>query len=208
MLEIYLLSLATLFATVSPVSIATVFAVLTIGYRSEDIRKMAIRATVIGTSLLLLFALTGEWLLTKFGISLYALKAGGGILLLLIGIEMVFARSKGASSATKEEEEEATQSDDISVFPLATPMIAGPGSIGVSILMMSSQSELANKAIVILSLFSISLITLLMLFIAPQIKRVLGVTGMNVVERIFGVLLTAMAMQFLFDGIKASGILS
>ncbi|MFP6827422.1 MAG: MarC family protein, partial [Pseudohongiellaceae bacterium] len=155
------------------------------------------------------FALVGDFLLAGLGISLAALRTGGGILLLLIGIDLVFARSSGSTSTTDEEEKEAQSKQDISVFPLATPLIAGPGTLGAVILLMANaEGEPVLQAAVITSLVAILLVTLAMLILASEIQQFLGVTGMHVVTRIFGVLLSALAVQFIFDGIAASGLLA
>ena len=170
---------------------------------------MAIRGTLIGAAILLLFAVIGEALLTGFGISLAALRAAGGILLLLIGIDMVFARSSGGTSTTDEEEREAATKEDISAFPVGMPLIAGPGAMSATILLMAStEGDLVLKAIVIGSLLIILFVTFISMLLAGQLQRVLGVTGMQVIARIFGVLLCALAVQFIFDGIQQSGLIS
>ena len=159
-------------------------------------------------SILLLFALFGEAALSLLGISLPALYTAGGILLLLIGIDMVFARSSGAVSATEDETREARGRADISIFPLATPLLAGPGAMGAAILLMSRASgDLAAQAVVLGALFAIMALTLICLLVASRIQHLLGVTGAHVLSRIFGVLLCALAMQFVFDGLAESGLL-
>ena len=169
---------------------------------------MAIRGTLIAAIVLVTFALVGELLLAGLGISLAALRTAGGILLLLIGIEMVFARSSGGTSTTDEEEQEAVSKQDISVFPLATPLIAGPGAMGAAILLMANaEGDLTHQATVVASLLAILLLTLAALLLASKIQQLLGVTGMHVISRIFGVLLSALAVQFMFDGIAQSGLL-
>ena len=149
----------------------------------------------------------GELLLAGLGISLAALRAAGGILLLLIGIEMVFARSSGVTSTTDEEEQEAISKSDISVFPLATPLIAGPGAMGAVILLMAHQEgNVTGQVIIIASLLAILLLTFVSLLLAGKIVKLFGVTGMHVITRIMGVLLSALAVQFIFDGIRQSGL--
>ena len=170
---------------------------------------MAIRATLIASVILVTFALVGEILLASLGISLAALRAAGGILLLLIGIDMVFARSSGGTSTTDDEEREAISRQDISIFPIATPLIAGPGAMGAAILLMANaEGDIKLQAIVIASLLAILLLTGISLLLASRIHRFLGVTGMHVISRIMGVLLCALAVQFIFDGIKQSGMFS
>ena len=209
MVEIAGLALATFFATIGPLDVAAMFAVLTANQTDQQRRTTAIRGTLIGAGILLTFALVGEFLLARLGISLAALRAAGGILLLLIGIDMVFARSSGGTSTTDDEAEEAIAKTDISVFPLATPLIAGPGAMGAAILLMANQEgDIARQAIVIASLLAVLLLTFVSLLLSGRIQRVLGVTGMHVITRVMGVLLTALAVQFIFDGIKQSGLVA
>ncbi len=207
MIETASLALATFFATIAPIDAAAVFAALTasgtLGYK----RSMAIRATLAASVILITFALIGEILLASLGISLAALRTAGGILLLLMGIDMVFARSSGGTSTTDEEKREAISKRDISIFPIATPLIAGPGAMGASILLMANaEGDLTQQVIVVASLLAILLLTGIALLLAGKINRLLGVTGMQVISRILGVLLSALAVQFIFDGIKHSGM--
>ncbi len=209
MLETLGVALATLFATIGPLNAATVFAGLTSGTPATRRRQMAMRGSTVALSILLVFALVGELLLAGLGISLAALRTAGGILLLLVGIDLVFARHSGVSSTTDEEEEEARGKQDISVFPLATPLIAGPGSMGASVLLMANAGDdLVRQLAVILSLFLIMGLTLTMMLLSSQINRLIGTTGMQVIERVMGVLLSALAIQFMFDGIAQSGLLA
>jgi multiple antibiotic resistance protein len=206
--EIAGVALATFFATIGPIDVAAMFAALTARQSPRQRRALALRGTLIGGGILVAFALAGESLLAGLGISLAALRAAGGILLLLIAIEMVFARTSGGTSTTDDETREASARDDIAVFPLATPLIAGPGSMGASILLMANQEgDVTGQAIVLASLLSIVLLTFVALLLAGRIQQLLGVTGMHVVTRVMGVLLSALAVQFIFDGIGNSGLL-
>lgn len=207
MIETAILSLTTFFATIGPIDVAAVFAALTATGTQEYKRTMAIRATLVASVILVTFALIGEFLLASLGISLAALRTAGGILLLLIGIDMVFARSSGGTSTTEEEEREAISKRDISIFPIATPLIAGPGAMGAAILLMANtEGDLTRQVIVIASLLAILVFTGIALILASKIHQLLGVTGMQVISRIMGVLLSALAVQFIFDGIIISGI--
>ena len=194
MIETAGLALTTFFAVIGPLDVAAMFAVLTANQTAQQKRSA--------------FALIGEYLLAGLGISLAALRAAGGILLLLIGIDMVFARSSGGTSTTDEEEQEAISKTDISVFPLATPLIAGPGAMGAAILLMANQEgDLTGQVIIIASLLAILLLTFVSLLLAGKIQQLFGITGMHVITRIMGVLLSALAVQFIFDGIKQSGLI-
>lgn len=201
------IALATFFATIGPLDVAAIFAALTASADSAYRRSMAIRGTLIGAIILLMFAFVGETLLKGFGISLAALRTAGGILLLLIGIDMVFARSSAATSTTDEEEQEAATKQDISAFPIGMPLVAGPGAMSATVLLMANtDGDILLKAIVIGSLLAILGVTCVSMLLASQLQRLLGVTGMHVIERVFGVLLCALAVQFIFDGLLQSDL--
>ncbi len=209
MLETTAIAFTTFFVTISPIEAAAMFAAITAGSTAAHRRSMAIRGSLIASGIMLVFALFGELLLSALGISLAALRTSGGILLLLIGIDMVFARSSGGTTTTDDETQEAEQKEDISVFPLATPIIAGPGAMGAAILLMANaQGEWKTQAIVITCLLAVLLMTFIALLGATFIQKLLGVTGLHVISRIFGVLLSALAVQFIFDGIGQSGLLA
>ncbi|MCI5107187.1 MAG: MarC family protein [Pseudomonadales bacterium] len=208
MLETATVALATFFATIGPLDVAAVFAALTASHSPQRRRQMAFRGAFIATAVLLLFAFTGETILELLGISLAALRTGGGILLLLIGIDMVFQRSSGSTSTTDEEEAEAMGKQDISVFPIATPLIAGPGAMGAAVLLIAdTEGDLILQAIIVASLLVILAMTLIFMLLSAQVDRLFGKTGMHVITRIMGVLLAALAVQFIFDGIAASGLI-
>ncbi len=209
MLELAVIAFTTFFITIGPVDVAFMFAVLTAGASARQRRMMALRGTLIATLILLPFALLGEAALSWLGISLPALRTAGGILLLLIGIDMVFARSSGGVSTTEEEAREARGRADISVFPLATPLIAGPGAMGAAILMMTrAGQDWLGQAVVLGTLLLVLVLTLVCLLLAVQIQRFLGTTGSHVLTRVLGVLLCALAVQFVFDGIAESGLMA
>jgi multiple antibiotic resistance protein len=209
MLETARIAFTTYFATIGPADVAALFAARTAKNTPAERRAMAIRGTLIATGILLVFALFGEAVLRLFGISLPALRIAGGILLLLIAIDMVFGRPSGGTTTTSEETAEAALKDDISVFPLATPLIAGPGAIGATMLLVAdAQGDRLRIAVVILVMLGMLLLTFLLLLVATQVHRLLGVTGLHVVSRVVGVLLAALAVQFILDGIRTSGLLA
>jgi multiple antibiotic resistance protein len=208
MIELAGLAFTTYFATIGPVGVSAMFAALTVSSNARARRSMAVRGTIIAGVILLGFALIGEYLLTGLGISLAALRISGGILLLLIGIDKVFARSNSGSATISAERQEAESKDDISVFPLATPLLAGPGAMGATMLLMADvKGNLSQQATVVAALVAILLLTLLALLSASKLQKLLGVTGMHVVGRVMGVLLSALAVQFILDGIAQSGLL-
>ena len=206
--ETVIVALTTFIATIGPLDVAAMFAVMTVDMDHESRRRTALLGTLYAAVILVAFALMGKFLLHSLGITLAALRTGGGILLLLIGIEMTFARSSGLSSTTEEENRETQTRQDITVFPLATPLIAGPGAMGASVLLMANvEGMYLQQVLVIGALLCVLLFTLLALLIAGRIQSLLGVTGMHVISRILGVLLTALAVQFIFDGIAQSGLI-
>ncbi len=208
MLETAIVTFTTFFATIGPVDVAVIYAAMTKGSSARDKRTMAVRGTLIAMVILVCFALMGETLLNTLGISLAALKFSGGILLLLIAIDMVFARSSGGSSTTDEETLEGAGKADVSVFPLATPLIAGPGSMGaIMLLMANARDNLTTQAIIIATMIAVLIITLILLLLANKVQKLLGITGIHVISRVFGVILAALAVQFMFDGIAHSGLL-
>ena len=206
--ETILIALTTFFATIGPADLALVFAAITRKNTAAERRTMALRGVLVAAAILLFFAVFGEPLLRLFGITLPALRVAGGILLLLISIDMVFARHSGGTGTTPEEEDEAAHREDISVFPLAMPLIAGPGAISATILLTTGSPGFGVEWFAVVgALTVILLLSYLAMLVAIPIQRLLGLTGLAVVSRIVGVLLAALAVQFLFDGIKASGIL-
>lgn len=208
MLETALIAFTTFFATVGPPDVAAIFAALTSGNTARERRTMALRGTLIATGILLFFAAFGDAVLKHFGISLPALRTAGGILLFLIAMDMVFARSTGGTGTTSEENAEAATKPDISVFPLATPLIAGPGAIGAAILLVAdAEGDWLSIGLVVGAMLAVLLLTLLLMLAATQVQRLLGVTGLHVISRVFGIILAALAVQFVFDGIGASGLL-
>ena len=208
MLDNIIIAFATFFATIGPPDVAIVFAALTLNNTPRERFFLAVKAILVASGILLFFAFLGKPLLEYLGISLAAMRTAGGVLLLLIAIDMVFARKSGATSTTSDETREAVTSDDISVFPVATPLIAGPGAIGVAILLVAqAQGDAERIGAVVIALLAVLGVTFLLMLVATQVQRVLGVTGVHVIMRVMGILLAALAVQFIFDGIVASGII-
>jgi multiple antibiotic resistance protein len=193
-----------LLVVIDPVGVTPMFGALTRGGGDLYRRRMAFKGTALAAAILLVFAFIGDWLLTTLGIGLPAFKIAGGILLFLIALDMVFARQSGGRSATGKEQEEARHKEDISVFPLAFPLIAGPGALTTILLMVGeSRGNPAQFAAMIGVLLAILAITLGCLLIAGRLMKFLGETGANVMDRLFGVILAALAVQFVVDGARA-----
>lgn len=209
MLEIGLIAFSTFFATIAPVDVAAVYPAITPDMTERRRRAMAIKGVAVATGVLLAFALFGNVILQSLGITLPALRIAGGILLMLMAIDMVFARASGGVTATAAETEEAERKRDISVFPLATPLIAGPGAMGAAVLLTAeAEGDLARHAVVAAALLAVLLITLVLLLLASRMNRFLGRTCTHVVTRVVGILLAGLAVQFVIDGIKGAGLLT
>ena len=197
------------FTTVGPVDCAVIFASLTSKQSRASQSRMAWKACGIATAVLAVAAVVGKFILTQLGVSLPALQTSGGIILLLIALDMVFARPSRAFTITRPETSEARRKDDIVVFPLAIPLLAGPGAISAAIILAAkAQGEIAGMAIVLGALLAVMGVACLFMLMAQEIHRAMGVTAQNVVLRLSGILLAAVAMQFVFDGLAASGILA
>lgn len=196
-------SFLALFVIVDPVGTAALFVGLTRGMTEAQSRRMATRAVIIAGAILLFFAFAGDQLLKALGIGLPAFRIAGGSLLFLLAIEMVFAHHSGLRGLTETESREAVASHDISVFPLAIPLIAGPGALTTMVLLMGAAgSQWIAKLSVVAVLVMVLALTLLLLLIAGQLIKILGTTGVNVVSRVFGILLAALAIQLVLEGIR------
>lgn len=202
--QIVAYSFVALFVIIDPIGTAAMFVGLTRGLTEPAGRRVALRAVLIAAILLLFFAFVGNALLRSLGIGLPAFRIAGGALLFLVAIEMVFARHAGARTLTAQESQEVDPSHDISVFPLAIPLIAGPGAMTTMVLLMAQAGPdpLARGAVVLMMVVVLA-ITLIFLLMATRIVRLLGTTGVNVVSRVLGVLLAAVAMQLVLDGLVA-----
>jgi multiple antibiotic resistance protein len=203
MLEFAFNSLVTLLVVVDPLGLAPIFAALTRGYPDKRKREAAIRGTALGSAILFIFALVGDALLAALGIGIPAFRIAGGILLFLLSLDMVFASPTGLRSRTVREQEEISYEHDVSVFPLAIPLLAGPGAI-TTVLLYTGERSATELAVFVAVLLAVLLLTLGSLLLAPRIMRLFGETGSNVLTRVLGVLLAALAVQFVLDGIGAS----
>jgi multiple antibiotic resistance protein len=189
------------FVIVEPITLVPLFAAMTEGADEEFRRRMALKAVIVAGCVLLLFAVGGAWFLKVMGISVDAFRIAGGIMLFLIALEMVFARESGTRT-TPEEKDETRKRADISVFPLAFPFIAGPGAIAIVLLTFgASRSDFALSAGLFGAVIVVLAITYLLMRLTPLVMRVMGVTGGNVINRLSGVVLAALAVQFIITGI-------
>lgn len=204
MFELFVDSLIIMLVVVDPVGLAPIFAALTHGESKAVKRRIAIRGTLIAGGILVAFVLVGDSLLNALGIGMPAFQIAGGLLLFLLAVDMVFARQSGIRSTTEREQREAVTKKDISVFPLAIPLIAGPGALTTVLLMVGEQGDdPVIIGIVLAVVFVVLLATLASLFFSLRIMAFMGETGANVVSRVLGVILAALAVQFVLDGWQA-----
>ncbi len=206
MLRTALVAFTTFFVTIAPVKAAPVFSALTRGGDPAFRRRMAIKGTAIAGIILLFFGVWGDDLLRLLGIGLPALRVGGGILLMLLSIDMVFDRPWHVNPADHEPGPGGGP-PDIAAFPLAMPMIAGPATITAVVVLISEFPESVLTQVVIMTmLFLVLLITLAVLLLAGVVQRLVGETAMNVITRVLGILLMALASELVLEGLRGSGI--
>lgn len=205
MSDLFLDFLIIMLVVVDPIGLTPIFAALTHGESAATRRKMAVRGTLIAAVILVVFVLAGDRLLRLLGIGMPAFQIAGGVLLFLLAVDMVFARHSGLRSTTEREQKEAETRKDISVFPLAIPLIAGPGALTTVLLMVGEQGDDPVVLAAVLGvLLVVLLITLMALLLSGRIMAFLGETGANVISRVLGVILAALAVQFALDGWMAS----
>ncbi len=193
---------ATLFVVIDPPGLVPLFIALTRGMSAERRRAMARRACLIAGALLLVFGLAGEAILGFIGISMPAFRIAGGILLFLTALDMLFERR-----TQRREGREAEPDHDPSVFPLATPLIAGPGAITSVILLVGESDGWGGTAAVLALMVAMLAVTWAFLLASPAIERWLGRTGTLVITRLLGMLLAALSVQFVIDGVVQTGLL-
>ena len=203
MSELFVSALVTFLVVIDPPGCAPIFASLTSGATAVHRRGMAIRSVLIASGILLFFGLLGEDLLRALGISLSAFRIAGGIMLFLIAIDMVFEK-RTERRENRAQEVSASEAEDVSVFPMAIPMIAGPGSIASVMLLMARSEGLTETLLVLGALFATLVLTLLALLLAGPLMRLLGNKMEAMITRLLGVILAALAVQFVVDGIRRS----
>ena len=198
--------LVVFFVVVEPISLIPLFSGLTAGASARYRRRMALKAVIIALAILVLFALAGASFLELMGISLEAFRIFGGMLLFLLSLEMVFARESGTRTSSGEAAESKRRAD-ISVFPLAFPFIAGPGALATILLWFGPLHFGTHTALFAAYLAAVCVvlaISLVLMLLAEPLMRVIGVTGANVASRLLGVVLGALAVQFVLDGLRQS----
>jgi len=204
MMELFIPAFITLFVVIDPPGSAPIFNGLTVGASALQRRQMAIRAVIVAAFILLGFALVGERLLRTLGIGLDAFRIAGGIMLFFIAMEMVFEKRTQRREDRAQKIKETPEIEDVSVFPMAMPMIAGPGSIAAIMLLMARANGPTETAIVLAALGANLLLMLVSLLAVGPIMRILGDQVEAVITRLLGVLLAALAVQFVLDGLSGS----
>jgi len=204
MVELFLSAFIALFVVIDPPGCAPIYAGLTSGASRTQARAMAVRATFIATIILLVFAVFGEDLLGALHIELDSFRIAGGIMLFLIALDMVFEKRTQRREERAEKVKATPEIEDVSVFPMAMPMIAGPGSIA-TIMLLTARARGTEETLVVLgALGAVMVLTLLALVAAGPLMKVLGARVEAVITRLLGVLLAALAAQYVIDGLKAT----
>ena len=207
MLEIALKSFTAFFATVGPIEAAVLFATLTPKMERPARQSIAMRATLIASLILGVFTILGGPLLHQLGVSLAALQTAGGIILAMIALDMIFARPGSVVKLSLPEGEEAQSREDVAIFPLATPLLAGPGAMSAGILLAANAGAQPLGLLVVTgALAAVMALTLMLLIAAHELNRMMSLTAQRVLIRVFGILLSAIAVQAVFNGLKASGL--
>ena len=206
MLDLFLSAFITFFVVIDPPGCAPIYASLTKGATAAQRRNMAIRASAVAAGILFVFALFGEQLLAALHIELNSFRIAGGIMLFLIAIDMVFEKRTERREERAQKIIDTPEVEDVSVFPMAMPMIAGPGSIASVMLLMSQNEGIDRVSIILAALGAVLVLTLLALLAAGPLMRVLGDKVEAVITRLLGVLLAALAAQFVIDGLRTSFI--
>jgi multiple antibiotic resistance protein len=201
MIEFIISSLAAIFVVMDPLGAVPVALVVTEGYPPEKRNQVIRRSCWAAFVILVSFALLGAVIFRIFGITFAAFRIAGGILLLKVSLDMLYARRPG-SHITLDEERAAAGKEDVAIVPLAMPMLSGPATIATVLVLMEKSNSLYQSGIVIISIFLVCLATYIILRSSNLLFNKLGETGVNIVVRIMGLILLALAVQFVFDGVK------
>ncbi|MBC8037172.1 MAG: NAAT family transporter [Rhizobiales bacterium] len=211
MLETALTAFTTFFAVIGPIDTAVLLASMTPNMTPAERRAIAVKAVFIATVIILLFALFGGPVLRQLGVSLAALQTAGGIILFAIALDMTLAKHPEPAALTVKESEEAENKAEahaeIAVFPFATPLLAGPGAMTSAIVLAAgTKGDLSLLGAVIAAILAVMAVTLVLFLLAQEIHQLIGVTARKVIVRVFGVLLAALAVQSIFNGLAEARI--
>jgi multiple antibiotic resistance protein len=204
MTELFVSALITFFVAIDPPGCAAIYASMTTDASPRQRRAMAFRAIFVATIILLIFGFFGEALLHAMGVSLDSFRIAGGIMLFIIAIEMVFEKRTERREGRAQEIIDTPEIEDVSIFPMAMPMIAGPGSIAALMLFIGRSDGWNEQLVVLAAMGAILLVMLVSMLAAGPLMKILGQKVETVITRVLGVILAALAIQFVVDGIKAS----
>lgn len=204
-MELFISAFAILFVIIDPPGCAPIFATLTQGTSRRHQNVMAVKSVFVAAIILFGFAYAGEFIFSKLGISLDALRIAGGIMLFMIGLNMVFEkRTEKRETRAEEVLEEVEDLEDISVFPMGIPMIAGPGTMASILLLKGDADSFAQEMAILGALAAVLVITLISFFVAGPLLKLLGKSFTEVLTRVLGVLLATLAVQFVIDGVQGA----
>ncbi|OFW98358.1 MAG: marC integral membrane family protein [Alphaproteobacteria bacterium RIFCSPHIGHO2_12_FULL_45_9] len=199
-MDIFLAAFITLFVIVDPLGTSAVFPSLVRNYKAPHVRLIAFKAAIVSSCILILFGIGGQALLTYLGISIPAFRIAGGLLLFVTGFRMIM----GFHDQDQVESEKNVYNDksDVAIFPLAVPLLAGPGSMTATLLHMTKAESFSDKGMIIAAIIAVQLIALVSMLGAERLVRFFGPTGSTLLARLVGILMAAMAIQFLIDGVR------
>ncbi|AYD01152.1 MarC family protein [Neorhizobium sp. NCHU2750] len=197
-------AMTTMLVTLDPPGLAPVFLGLTVGMTGAQRRQVALRGSIIAFGILAVFALFGAGVLGLLGISMGAFRVAGGLLLFWIAFEMVFERRQERKEKTSQAAITIDHLRDLAVFPLAIPLIAGPGAISATVLLAGSYTTAFDRALLIGMIALMMAVVYLTLLLSEKLDRFLGVTGRAILTRLLGVLLAALSVQFVVDGVRSA----
>lgn len=204
-MELFLLAFAVLFVIIDPPGCAPIFATLTKGTSRKHQMQMAFKSVFIAAIILFSFAYGGEWIFAKLGISLDALRIAGGIMLFIIGLNMVFEkRTEKREGRAEDALEDAANPEDISVFPMGIPMIAGPGTMASLLILMGKAAGRLQEFAILAALASVLLVTLIAFLVSGFLIKLMGKSMTDVLTHVLGVLLATLAAQFILDGVRGA----
>lgn len=205
MLDLALASFVNFLVIIDPIGVVPFFLSLTAEMDARTRRATALKSVAIAAGVLLFFTVVGQPLLHYLGVPVAAFRIAGGILLLLLAIDMVLVKASGIRTTTAKEEEEASHRPDVAVFPLGVPLIAGPAAIASAILLQSQNAgDYASRAVIAGVMLAVLVLTALCFLVAGRIMGLLGVTGINVMTRVLGIVLAALAVSNIIEGLRAS----
>ena len=195
-------AIVTLFVTIDPIGLAPIFLGITAGMTRSERYAVGVRATIIAFGLLTLFLFAGQIILDTLGITIHAFRVAGGLLLFYTAFEMIYGSRNERKQETSEQAIKVDQITNLAVFPLALPLIAGPGAVSATILLASGMNNWEGYLVMVAIIIGIMVLVLLSFMAAEFIDKYLGKTGRNIMTRLLGVLLAALSVQFVVDGIS------